>query len=300
MNLSENLTLYDTLEITSDASPQDIREAYLRTKAAYSKDSPALYSIISSEEREEALKKIEEAYLVLSHPDKRREYDRSFDVFHEAESHFSKRLDQLHPDKIVSIDRVPPMENHENADDLLIPPSTDYSESQVLPSRVLPEENLAATATRAVQPKAHLQSSEDRAEKKVPSSRGQSARTLPRKPQPIPLISEVPVHPASYSTSLRASETFGANPIQKEIQIEVEWNGLFIRKIREAYQVSIEELSGTTKLSKGYILAIEEENYAKLPAQVYIRGFVVQIAKALKLPYEKVATAYLSRYHQRK
>ena len=40
-------TLYEVLDLTPDASAQEVREAYLRTKAAYGKDSVALYSLIS-------------------------------------------------------------------------------------------------------------------------------------------------------------------------------------------------------------------------------------------------------------
>jgi cytoskeletal protein RodZ len=59
-------------------------------------------------------------------------------------------------------------------------------------------------------------------------------------------------------------------------------------------------MSATTKVTKTYLIAIEEENYSKLPAQVYIRGFVSQIAKVLKLSSEKVASSYILRYQKQK
>ena len=84
----------------------------------------------------------------------------------------------------------------------------------------------------------------------------------------------------------------------QEIAQEIEWRGMFIRKFREAKNVSIEELCDFTKITKTYIYAIEEENFDKLPAAVYLRGFVVQMSKFLKLPSEKVATAYMARHAQ--
>ena len=41
---------------------------------------------------------------------------------------------------------------------------------------------------------------------------------------------------------------------------------------------------------------LEEEAFEKLPAAVFVRGFIVQIAKSLKLPPDQVAPAYMSRY----
>src|SRR3954447_17732418 len=77
MAFQDQISLYDILEIGPDATPQEIREAYLRSKAAYNKDSIALYTLITPDEREATLHQIEEAYDTLSNADRRKEYDRS-------------------------------------------------------------------------------------------------------------------------------------------------------------------------------------------------------------------------------
>lgn len=74
-----------------------------------------------------------------------------------------------------------------------------------------------------------------------------------------------------------------------------DWTGVKLREIRLLRQLSIEEISKNTKISKVYIQAIENEEVEKLPAPVYIRGFVTQLSKTLKLPHEKVATSYMER-----
>ncbi|MFC2075281.1 helix-turn-helix domain-containing protein [Bdellovibrionota bacterium] len=66
---------YEILEIKPNVSQKEVTKSYLRLKNAYSKDSIASYTILSDEQRETILKKIEEAYLVLSSTMKRKEYD---------------------------------------------------------------------------------------------------------------------------------------------------------------------------------------------------------------------------------
>ena len=48
-----------------------------------------------------------------------------------------------------------------------------------------------------------------------------------------------------------------------------------------------------TRVSKMHINAIENEDLTKLPADVYVRGYVYQYAKVLKLNPDAVASSYL-------
>ena len=90
----------------------------------------------------------------------------------------------------------------------------------------------------------------------------------------------------------------GSLLLEEQIAQEVEWHGSLIRRVRETKGISIEEMAANTKISKSNIVAIEEENFAKFPAPVYLRGFVSQISKVLKLPHDRVAAAYIARYNQ--
>lgn len=272
MILHEQPTYYDTLEISPDASPQEIRDAYLRAKAAYKKDSVALYTLISEDETESLLARIEEAYQVLSNPDRRREYDRKHGILGLDESPapgMAFGSAPRHHEKIVSIDRVPPMEKVEDESDLLIPPTTDFT----VPGQThgsLPGASHAGSQSQSSYP-------------------SQSRPQAPSGPFHNPPASPIPVAPSTPVTML---------DILREIEQEVEWRGSFFRKVRETRGISLEELSVGTKISKTYITAIEEENFERLPAPVYLRGFVIQIARALKVPHEKASTAYMARYNQ--
>jgi curved DNA-binding protein CbpA len=72
---SQNKNYYEVLEVPMEASPDDIHRGYLRAKNAYSQDSIALYSLMTKEECEQILDLIEEAYTILSDPNKRQQYD---------------------------------------------------------------------------------------------------------------------------------------------------------------------------------------------------------------------------------
>lgn len=71
----EEMNHYEILNINRSASQQEIQKAYIIAKAAYQKDSLAHYNLVSESERKEMMIQIERAYLVLSHPKKRKKYD---------------------------------------------------------------------------------------------------------------------------------------------------------------------------------------------------------------------------------
>jgi curved DNA-binding protein CbpA len=268
---------YDLLELTPDASPQEIRAAYLRAKAAFKKDSVALYTLISENETEDLLKRIEEAYQILSNPEKRREYDRSHGLLIVDEVNVAKPS-ATKGAKVVSIDLVPPMDDSRSESDLLVAPQTDYSAPmQQGPS---PASGPGIFDTGDTSP-AQAASSNEPASNDMFSI---SSPAAPTTPKAIPLR-----HP---------SDQFNDQAVAQEIVQEVEWRGPFLRKVREARNIPVEELSDYTKISKTYILSIEEEAFGRLPAAVYLRGFLIQIAKYLRLPHEKVAAAYMVRFNQ--
>jgi len=71
----EGQTFYELLEVTPQAGPTEIYNAYQRARTTYSPSSPALYSMFTPQEAAELMALIEEAYQTLSHQARRREYD---------------------------------------------------------------------------------------------------------------------------------------------------------------------------------------------------------------------------------
>jgi len=72
---SENETLYDLLEVNATANNDEIVSAYLKAKSVFNKGGSANYSLLSDEERQLNLEKIEAAFLILRDSAKRIEYN---------------------------------------------------------------------------------------------------------------------------------------------------------------------------------------------------------------------------------
>ncbi|WP_374076307.1 helix-turn-helix domain-containing protein [Bdellovibrio bacteriovorus] len=83
---------------------------------------------------------------------------------------------------------------------------------------------------------------------------------------------------------------------EKEIAAQENWDGAFLKKVREYKQLTTQRLSEITKINSYYVTAIENMDPANLPAVVFVRGYVVQIAKALGLDDKKVADSYMKNF----
>ncbi len=88
--------------------------------------------------------------------------------------------------------------------------------------------------------------------------------------------------------------------IEEEIDQCEEFTGDFLRKIREYKGVDVFRMAEMTRISKTHIKNLEDENIENLPAEVYVRGFVYQYAKVLKLNPDIVANSYLKRFREKK
>lgn len=78
----------------------------------------------------------------------------------------------------------------------------------------------------------------------------------------------------------------------------IDWSGHTLREVREYKGVSVQQLSQFTKINSFYISAVEDMLPANLPASVFVRGYIVQIARALGLPEEKVVTSYMANFQR--
>lgn len=249
MNLSEKKNYYEVLEVSTNSTLQDIHNAYVRAKNAYSGDSAALYSLMSQDECDKVLEQIEEAYSILGIPDKRREYDKV------------RGLNQTHtPEGFVEeISKKPDYKPQHSLTDLLQETSNNHED--IVQEKALKEE--------------------------FKYQQEHSAKTQ-----------------ASVS-KVQAFKKFGLtyeedSSFEQEIENCTVFTGDFLQKVREYKKVTIERMAEMTKISKTYIRNIEGDEFSKLPADVYTRGFVYQYAKCLKLNPDLVASSYIHNLRQLK
>lgn len=87
-------------------------------------------------------------------------------------------------------------------------------------------------------------------------------------------------------------------PPAPPITPETEFRGPLLRAVRESKGLDLRDVCTRTKIGHGYVKAIEDDDYASLPALVYVRGFVVEISKILKLDSEQVARTYVKHYRR--
>jgi len=79
---------------------------------------------------------------------------------------------------------------------------------------------------------------------------------------------------------------------------EFRFTGSSLRGIRESIGFDLKQISQKTKISRQNLEWLEEESFENLPALVYIRGFIMEYAKALNLDPHRVADSYLESFHR--
>lgn len=68
--------------------------------------------------------------------------------------------------------------------------------------------------------------------------------------------------------------------------------GAYLKNARESQGLQLDEASRVTRISKNYLIAMEEGNFDKLPNQAYIKGFLRLYAGFLSLPGDDVVRRY--------
>jgi len=71
------------------------------------------------------------------------------------------------------------------------------------------------------------------------------------------------------------------------------YDGPALRRVRIRHGIELAEISARTKINESHLTAIEQNRYAHLPSGVYLRGFLREIAKCLKLDPKKVSDSYM-------
>jgi flagellar biosynthesis protein FlhG len=113
---------------------------------------------------------------------------------------------------------------------------------------------------------------------------------------PEQLPTSTPAHPAAQGI---ASELLMLqSELAREIHADTQFTGALLQKVRESQGVDLADISAKTKIAAAHLRAIELDKFAELPALVYTRGFVQELAKCLRLDPSQVARTYLKRMRE--
>lgn len=97
--------------------------------------------------------------------------------------------------------------------------------------------------------------------------------------------------PAEVPTSIEALDDIHSEIDEEGQQVD----GPALRRARMRRGVELDQITDVTKISASYLGHIENEDFDKLPASVYIRGFVHAYARAIGLDADRVAASYMVR-----
>jgi len=243
----QNQSYYEILEISPDASQEEIHRAYQRARNTYGSASPALYSIFNKQEAQELLRLVDEAYTVLSDQHKRRKYDQE-----------ARKAGKV-PGKA----------------DVSSKNSSDEADAPSEMEKIL--DSLGGTPTGSVSKAAQMQS--------APNA------PIPTRPEPG---RQPPVKIGPGTTRFGPYKVDPA--MESKIESMSDFDGPVLQRIRTYKNISADQMSEAIRVGRHYLVAIEANDFASLPAIVFVRGFIVQIAKILGLDTEKVSKSYLAHY----
>ena len=77
-----------------------------------------------------------------------------------------------------------------------------------------------------------------------------------------------------------------------------DFDGVRLRRTRLFRGYEIDDIADVTKVSGTHLRNIEDENFADLPADVYVRGFVTAYAKTIGLDPKIVVPSYMARVQE--
>jgi cytoskeletal protein RodZ len=75
-----------------------------------------------------------------------------------------------------------------------------------------------------------------------------------------------------------------------------EYTGALLRELRRQHGMERDDVAAVTRIGTAYLRAIEEEDFDALPEEVFLKGYLRQIARVLGLPERNVADTFLRRY----
>jgi hypothetical protein len=118
-------------------------------------------------------------------------------------------------------------------------------------------------------------------------------------PAPAPLPAPVQAAPVPEP----APPPTPAPPVLSDVETiasQYGMDGRFLRAVRELRKVTLDELAEETRISLRYLHALESNDFTSLPAATFVRGYVKELSRALKIEDVGIVEGYLALYNQQR
>jgi hypothetical protein len=323
----EQQNYYELLEVPPTATADEIRAAYERGLEVYGPDSPALYGLADPSQAEALRKRLLEAMEILTEEDLRDEYDKSIGLPPRAQPAKEPPLQLTMMEVLASaeathstlpsyqvsyIPHLPPPEY--SAVVALEPAKPASSSGEPAPAESPPAATSVAAPPIANEGEAPRRMTPGRDTVRVaeplPETPGESTSRyvesvdgVVRGPRPLDAAQEM-AHEAAIANAesalaqvasrVRERDRHDARPKPLDITPESEFNGELLRQVRESKGLSLQMLAERTRIAQRHIENVEADRYDALPATVYLRGILMNMARELSLDALRVAKSYLN------
>ena len=254
-------TLYEIIEVSVEAAPEEIARACDRAAATYGPGSLVTYTLASTEEAALLYSRIEEARAVLLDTSARSRYDERLRV--RPLSTPLPAAPQVAAPQLAVATPVPEARPETSSPPPPWPPPVPKPEPE-------PEQQPAAMDSRQISPG-------------LPVA---APALVPLTVLPIALTSAV-------APILLDREVVPLRPLP--VPEGAAWSGEMLRRVREARGLTLQQVAERTRISRHQIENIEQDRFKALPATVYLRGIIMSLARELRLDGQKVARSYLDR-----
>ncbi len=275
-------SFYERLGVPDGASEQQIREGYHRALAKLVKKlrkarSSGGDTAVVEDERD----RVREAFEVLTDPVRRRRYDLL--RYRDEEGLDGDLAEVLEPALVdptaaAAVEVVRSLTNLE-VGEAFTAPEVERTEPVRRPDSSRPQVELPPLPTPRPPKAVSLLSQEEREDR--------AHAAMAPVPNPPSVVSIVPQEAQELD-----------QPDLDGVARNLGHDGRYITKVRESKGVNLETLSEETKIAQRYLSAIEENAFDRLPAPVFVRGYLREIAGVLGIDEGALVDGYMALYEQ--
>lgn len=289
---------YDLLGLDQDATPAQLRTAYAGAVARHAKRRRATADAGGDTTAlDHARSQLDEAWSVLSEPSRRRRYDALLS-WTSGDRDARRLWEQVGPLLVPpalghAVRLVRQLTRLHEVGDLTVAPGPKGDEP---PTLVPHDEDL--TSPRV--PMARLAPTPVPAEVvEMPSLSSGTPISAARRATPVPGLRLVDgAQDGSAVLVLRPDGSRRRALLPEEISRLVDahgWSGALLRAVREAREMTLDDLADTTRISLRYLEALESDEFGALPSATFVRGYLREVARVLGLDEAALVAGMLQR-----